>query len=441
MATLNTSTSIVDYLKSKGNDSSFTARANLALAKGIVTSKDQYTGSAEQNTSLLKSMQNAPATAPKQTTPTTTPKEDPSSLINEGQDSDIATAGGAPGTRSSMKSLTDFYSQLATTLSGAMGSRPEATSLTERYGELRAEANVSELESRLTDLEAEQKEIDAIKRQRVAEQRDKRVAQGVIEGRVSAVERQENERIDAVNRELSYVSNQLNNKYNVINQILNLEQQDYANSVASYDAKYTQAINTLQLARGIVSDQLSIEQKAQDSARANLQIVYNAMADGAIGVEDMTDVQKTFVSKLEAESGLPVGFYELLKKQVTTTNAKMLTSTTYTDTGGKKYTDVIFQNPDGSLRTQQIYHGVVNTGDDVPRTDTQRLRAQIQDYASSFGTVRGSDGYVSPENWNYARNKWREDGFSLTDFDSNFGDLINPAHRSDYKASVATYGL
>ena len=49
MATLNTKTSIVDYLKSKGQDSSFGARANLASQYGI----KNYTGSAQQNTQLL----------------------------------------------------------------------------------------------------------------------------------------------------------------------------------------------------------------------------------------------------------------------------------------------------------------------------------------------------------------------------------------------------
>jgi hypothetical protein len=41
--------SIVDFLKSRGKDSSFQARQNLATLYGIVN----YTGSAEQNTELL----------------------------------------------------------------------------------------------------------------------------------------------------------------------------------------------------------------------------------------------------------------------------------------------------------------------------------------------------------------------------------------------------
>lgn len=51
---LNVNTSVVDYLKSVGGDSSFSARADLAVKLGIVDKKSDYKGTAQQNTSLLK---------------------------------------------------------------------------------------------------------------------------------------------------------------------------------------------------------------------------------------------------------------------------------------------------------------------------------------------------------------------------------------------------
>ena len=50
---LNKTTSIVDYLKSQGQDSSFNARKNLATSNGI----QNYTGTAEQNNQLLGILQ------------------------------------------------------------------------------------------------------------------------------------------------------------------------------------------------------------------------------------------------------------------------------------------------------------------------------------------------------------------------------------------------
>ena len=53
------SNSIVDYLNSAGQDSSYKARKRLAEQQGI----SNYTGSARQNTSLLNSLRNAAASS------------------------------------------------------------------------------------------------------------------------------------------------------------------------------------------------------------------------------------------------------------------------------------------------------------------------------------------------------------------------------------------
>ena len=53
---LNTDTSIVDYLKSTKEDSSFAARKALAVEQGIVKNAKDYTGTAAQNTALLKAV-------------------------------------------------------------------------------------------------------------------------------------------------------------------------------------------------------------------------------------------------------------------------------------------------------------------------------------------------------------------------------------------------
>ena len=61
MATkLNAKTSVVDYLKSNGKDSSFSNRAQLASQVGI----KNYTGTAQQNANLLKALQSQKPTSP-----------------------------------------------------------------------------------------------------------------------------------------------------------------------------------------------------------------------------------------------------------------------------------------------------------------------------------------------------------------------------------------
>jgi hypothetical protein len=66
---LNTNTSIVDYLKSQGQDSSYTARKKMAQDLGI----SNYSGTAEQNTQMLNTLKNKSASANARTTNTVAP--------------------------------------------------------------------------------------------------------------------------------------------------------------------------------------------------------------------------------------------------------------------------------------------------------------------------------------------------------------------------------
>lgn len=67
-AKLNTDTSIVDYLKSQGKDSSYTARKKLAQELGITN----YSGTAKQNTQMLKTLKNQASSSNKNSTATST---------------------------------------------------------------------------------------------------------------------------------------------------------------------------------------------------------------------------------------------------------------------------------------------------------------------------------------------------------------------------------
>lgn len=71
MAKLNTKTSIVDYLKSQGKDSSYSARKELAKSMGI----SNYSGTASQNTQMLKALQNGSSSKKTTTSNTNTTKQ------------------------------------------------------------------------------------------------------------------------------------------------------------------------------------------------------------------------------------------------------------------------------------------------------------------------------------------------------------------------------
>lgn len=361
MADLNVDTSVVDYLKSSGKDSSFSARTSLAAEAGI---KD-YTGSAEQNVSLLGYLK-TPTSSP---TGTEAPPEGSAgnagitadSLINGPMDDEIAQfeAEDGPKNRGSVDTVNSFYENLSSTLSETLGDRPEATSTTERYKALRKEAGLSALEQSLSELRKEARDIAAIRRQRVAGERGKRVATGVMGGRISEIDRQENERLDVVNREIAYINDQVTTGYNVINTIMNFEQTDYQNASQAYEQKFNQAMQTIELARGIRNDEKSEKEREQDMAAANLQIMYNALSTGAADFDALDAGTLAQITKLEIQSGLPTGFYKALKARA---GQAEIVSTNSRESGGVAYTDVIMRKPDGTLYIETLSRGGTKSG-------------------------------------------------------------------------------
>lgn len=62
------------------------------------------------------------------------------------------------------------------------------------------------------------------------------------------------------------------------------------------------------------------------------------------------------------------------------------------------------------------------------------LAAQAEnDIYSHFRNKAGSDGYVSPEDWNDALEAWIEDGYLASAFYTKFQRYINPADPQDYR--------
>lgn len=357
---LNVDTSVVDLLKSTNRDSSFSARTNLAKEAGI----ENYTGTAEQNNSLLSFLRTpvspqTPATAPEGNAGNAGITAD--SLINGPMDQEIEQfeAEDGPKNRGSADTLNSFYENLSTTLSETLGPKPETRSSVDRFNELRQTAGLSSLESSLTELRRQARDIEATRRQRVATQRNKRVSTGVIGGRVSEIERQENERLDVVNREIAYINDQVTTAYNVINTIMGFEKTDYQNAAQAYETKFNQAMQTIELARGIRNDEKTDREREQDTATANLQIMYNALAAGDADFDALDPATLAQISKLEIQSGLPSGFYKALKSRA---GQSEIVSTNQREVGGVAYTDVIMRKPDGTLYIETLSRGATKTG-------------------------------------------------------------------------------
>ena len=198
-----------------------------------------------------------------------------------------------------------------------LGDRPEVPSLRGQFEELREEQGVEKLELSLTELKAAEDEAFATMRQRKAAAREPGVLQGVIEGRIGEVERQERENIDFIQRQKSRVVEELEMRYSTISMMMDLTQQDYQNSLADYNSKFKQNIDMINLIRDIKQDEKDELQQAKDNAIANLEIYINLALEGKLNISKLSSAQKMNIAKLEVASGFDIGFVAAIRQPPT----------------------------------------------------------------------------------------------------------------------------
>lgn len=423
MATLNTDTSIVDFLKSTGKDTSFTSRAKLAVEHGIVQSVNQYTSSANQNTSLLGKLKSA---VPKTPAAVGNNTDQASNFINGGQGADIEAAKTAdePPTRSTTTDLVGAFKEI-TGKSSILPSTPSVATpnFEATFQQLRGQYGVGALETTINDLDAQEQDLRAQLRISTNEELGKPVALDVISGRVSEQERNAMERIDFISRQKSRAVQELQTANDAIENMMNFKKLDYDVAKEAYDTEFNNNLKMFDVIRSTAEFSSNESEKIQDNARANLQIIYNSIADGGdLSTVDEATTMK--INKLELQAGLPQGFYQTIATQKP--DAKVL-STTTRETGGVKYADVLYKNPDGSISTQTVRLGATAGEGGGKPTESELQRSARSEIASQLNGRRGGDGFIAPEDYKKARSAWVTKGFSAKDFDENFaGEYLNP---------------
>lgn len=184
--------------------------------------------------------------------------------------------------------------------------QPEPINRVETFEQMREEYGLPALETQLNDLKSQLRDEYAVRRQRTQAAEGEPVALGVIGGRVSEIERQEAERIDTINREIAFLTDQISTAYGVMDTYINLMGMDYQDAYQRYQDEYDKNLQIYKL----VDEELD-ERKA--SARANLQTFANAIMSGNLSYGQLSQDQKLSINKLELQSGLPVGFVSSLR--------------------------------------------------------------------------------------------------------------------------------
>jgi hypothetical protein len=285
---------------------------------------------------------------------------------------------------------------------------PEIPNSAQQYSDLTAQAGIPKLQAQITDLQAQADALDAQTRVNVSAEQGKPVATNVIEGRVTVQKTQAQEQMDFINRQITTKTSELNSALGNIKIIMDLTQTDYTNAESSYNDQFKQAIDTINLIHGIQQDQKTDVQKAQDNARANAQIMVNAITAGNMDISSMPADQQAQLSTLEVQAGLPVGFFSSLRM-----DAKANIISTSTDNG---VTQVLMRNADGSISVQS--YGTATGGGTATQKTEYYTNSAVADARNG---VKLSDMFKI-----YAGSLPANDIYTLYNSNSSNGKDTNP---------------
>lgn len=308
MASLNTQTSVVDFLKSGGQDSSFGARKNLAVSKGIVKNAAEYTGSASQNNALLSSLQSAKAPTSDTSTQSNniSSLEEADSFINQDNQDSSDNA----EVRTSFQKTEDFFKNINDLVTKDLGDAPDAPSFTDIYNEQRESFGLNAIEANITEYVAEKREIEARLRQRTNAEEGKSVALNVIQGRVDETTRQERENLDFVEREIEYNTNRANSAYSAIDTIIGLTEKDYNAASSAYENEYTRRKEMYSLATDEEERVYDRTRDEEEDARANGEIIVNTAVMAGKSFEDLDATTQLSLQKMGSQLGLGTSIFE-----------------------------------------------------------------------------------------------------------------------------------
>jgi hypothetical protein len=250
---------------------------------------------------------NPPAPALPSTTPgatgasaTPTSPDQVTPFLNDYQSS-LFSAATSPETKG-IPTMADLKAKLAPSTPA-----PAPISRVDTRQALNTQYGVADLETQLNDLKAQEDALVAQTRQQGTAERAKTVPMNVIEGRITEEQRIAAEKMDYIVRQKNSLVNELNTKYNLINQYVQDTGLDYQDAVARYDKEFAQNIQMFDIIRGYETAAQDQANKDRAYAQSNLTIMTNLITSGNLNYASLPAESKLMVSKLEVQSGLPIG--------------------------------------------------------------------------------------------------------------------------------------
>lgn len=325
--------------------------------------------------------------------------------------------------RDSSKIIKDIEDKLAETAEKI----PAPTSLVDLFKVEKEKLGIEPLDQERDDLLAEKDRLQAelfVEQEKAGEVP---VSTREIGRAKTALQKRFDREMLLLDVEISAVERQLSNKYDSLEMIMSFTQQDFENTSSYYTKQYDRTLKVYDMFLEAEEREETREEKATKTALANWDVVTSAMKENGIAYEDLTEAQKLKLTQLEIQGGLQSGTSESVL-QVIDSKKEVLTKTY-----SKDKTQLTVAYEDG---TYEVF-GTGITPEEEEGEDEPTEKDAIADMKAQLMTVRGDDGYISPEDYKKAKDAWFKAGWDKDEFDKEFEMFANPSHIGDYE--IPTY--
>ena len=315
-------------------------------------------------------------------------------------------------------------------------SKPVTHSLQEEFAKQRAALGVGELETGLSNIDADIAKLDA-EWSALQETEDNRLVSKLAINRRKSQEQMQYEKARTeMTLERNSVVNRLNQKYAVIESMVKYAGLDYDNAVVAYNTKFNQTVSLINLMSSVEESKKTDQERKTDNARANLQIVMEAVKGK--DYDTLDSGTKTEIRNLELQSGLPSGFVKFVAN--TTDEPVVSMGSEFTDANGMRSLPVYTKDSNGVITAKIITLGQTSggTGSTTKPLTSGKLTYTAEDIGEGQQLLEQSrtaggeaDGkWADPNVYLQMYQKWVGAGGLLQDFLTKYPpkNYVNPVN-------------
>lgn len=323
-------------------------------------------------------------------------------------------------------------------LQTALGTKPATPNFTSNYEALRSQNGVADLETRMNDLKAQKLTLQDSLQMGLDKVSNKLEPMELIGPEQQAIQAQAQNKINAIDRDLAQVQDEYNTKINVISNLMQLQQTDYANAVNNYNTQFSQTLQ-LQDLLSTQQDRATSQANAQrDTSKANITLIMNTLQGSGTSWDKMDSSLKTELQSL----GLKAGFTTLEMQAMFNnlgTGEKQQAVNLVTDANGNQSYSILTMGSDGVYYTSTMPTGGVNISKPISTQDTTPALTAAQQNAQADQlentriknelTNSGQRDYVSQGY--YDQVKASQTLYTASAFDDKFGYLLTGRKLTD----------